>query len=341
MTPTITSITPNVGPSGGRFVAAIKGSGFRTSSDIDPAVRVEIGGIRSRDVRVYSDTEIQILVPSFRGVQANAAEDPIPKQNLRIVNLDDDGDEIVGEEVTALRAFTYERSPIRDPRATNIHQIYRQVIYEVIQMFQRQLLHNTALSTHADYGKDGDVRVLVAVMPAIGLNGPRLIEDMDNRHRWNGPIEVPFDDVQFDSRFSAAVMTFEFDVILATKHQRELFGLTQGLIEMFMRTPVLTLPDVPGDWNAAQLHEFPLVLTTPPALSTQDANADVFIGEATFQVRHIPFRMGEPIDRNQIIDNVALEIDHLSLQIAPLLPSGSPMVQDNVAMVQDGVVMVF
>jgi hypothetical protein len=290
---------------------------------------------------VYSDTEIQALIPAFRGVQANAAEDPLPKQNIRVVNLTDAGEEIVGESVTALRAFTYERTPIREPRATAQHQIYRQVIFEVIDMFKRQLLHNTALSTHADYGKDGDVRVLVASLPAIGLNGPRLVEDFENRHRWNGTFEAPFGEDQADSFFSAAVMTFEFDVIIAAKFQRELFGLTQGLIDMFMRNPVLTLPDVPGDWNATQLHEFPLVLVTPPSLSTQDANSDVFIGEATFQVRHIPFRMGEPIDRHQTIDQIALQIDHLSLQVAQLLPSGSPMVQDGIGMVQDGTVMVF
>ena len=307
MIPTFTSVTPNFGPSGGRFVAVIVGTGFRTSAAIVPAVSVEIDGVASRDVRVYSSTEIQFVVPQLRRGGAGATEDPLPKMDLRIVNLDDDGIPIAGEEVTAPKAFEYRRSALRDPLATKQQQIYQQVIREVIHAFQRQVVANTALYTNVDYGKEGDIKIMTTRLPAAGLNGPRLSEDFINRHHWNGPLEVSFDADEVDFRFSAMLMTFEFDVVLASDKQLELIAMMQALIELFMRTPVILLPETVDAWNEAALHEFPLVLTSGPNMSTQDANSNLFIAEATFEVRHIPFRLSEPIDRAILIDEDGLE----------------------------------
>src|SRR5262245_23027235 len=96
--PSISSITPSSGPTGGSLLVEIAGDGFRlpTSSDV-PSVRMLIGGRAGRDVRVLAVDRLTCLAPA-----ADAGSVDVTLQNL-----DADGVVVPGEEVTAAQAFTY------------------------------------------------------------------------------------------------------------------------------------------------------------------------------------------------------------------------------------------
>jgi len=70
--PSITSVTPSSGPTGGSLLIEIDGAGFRlpdppgaTGPTLAPAasVRITVGGRPARDVRVYAGDRLTCIVP--------------------------------------------------------------------------------------------------------------------------------------------------------------------------------------------------------------------------------------------------------------------------------------
>ncbi len=299
MIPAFTSISPDTGHSGGRQVATIIGTDFRLSPGNVEAVRVEVNGVRSF-VDTITTTELRITVPAFGGEGAAAAADPIPAVDVVITNLDDSGAPIGGEVVTAVGAYTYARAEIRPPAATLEAQIYRRVVYEVVHSFQRQIVPNVAIGTNIDFGEFGQAVIKNAENPSVTLLGPRFEEDLINRHRWADFFDesIGGDPEQFEQKWPGYVSTLEFDAVLAADSKREVWAMSQALIEMFMRTPYLEIPRTPGDVNGEKLR-FPFELTGAPATSIQDPNSNLVTAVSVFEVRWVPFRITEATAINE------------------------------------------
>lgn len=288
--PTFTNISPASGTAGGRNLVTITGTNFRLSSVLSESVKVEFDGIDALRVDVLSATELSILTPPYRGEDNAAKANPLATVSIKIYNVDDDGNPISGEEVTTNSAYKYLRSPIRDPRATRENQTYRQVIYEVIWAFQRQLVSNVAIGTSVDYGDLGEAIIREARFPNITLIGPRFEEDMEARHLW-----ADFEEVDDELFWPGFVNTIEFDAILGSNRRREIYGMIQGMKALFIRTPYLEVPIDISSPNSGY-HRFPFILTAPPNTTIQEANSDTIMAPATFQVRHVPFRLDEPVE---------------------------------------------
>jgi hypothetical protein len=300
--PTFTSIDPALGPAGGRNTATIVGTNFRVPSSTEGTVKVEFDGIEALNVDVMSATELFVYIPPYRGEGDEAQSNPIPKVDIRIYNIDDDGDPIVGETVTATSAYAYQRSPIRLPRATQQNQTFRQIIYETIWAFQRQLVPNVGIGTSVDYGDLGQITIKEAEIPSITLVGPRISEDFENRHRWH-ELQVIGEEIYWP----AWVGTFEFDAVLASNSKSEMYGMIQGLHAMFIRTPYLKTPITPGSPNAGE-YKFPFVLTAPPTTSFKEPNSDLLQAAAGFQVRWIPFLLDQSVDEIQEVLEGNMEV---------------------------------
>jgi hypothetical protein len=241
-------------------------------------------------------------VPAYRGEGSNAYANPLPAIDIRIYNIDDDGDSISGETVTETGAYKYQRSPIRLPRATQQNQTFRQIIYEVMWAFQRQLVPNVGIGTSVDYGDSGQVTIKEAKLPSVTLIGPRISEDLDNRHRWH-----EIQEISDASYWPAWVGTFEFDAVLASDSKSEMYGMTQGLHAMFIRTPYLKTVITPGSPNDGE-YKFPFVLTNPPIVTISAPNSDLVQAAASFQVRWIPFLLDQPVGTAQEVLEGYLEV---------------------------------
>src|SRR3990172_7365086 len=106
--PTITSVTPNSGPTAGRLLVAIAGTNFQlsptpppgpTNGILAPTVRVLFGTELAVNVAVVSSTKLYCYIPS-------GDDGPV---DVTVTHLDPLGVPIVGETVTAVAAFTYTR----------------------------------------------------------------------------------------------------------------------------------------------------------------------------------------------------------------------------------------
>jgi hypothetical protein len=265
--------------------------------DIEDVIRVEFDGVELERVDILSTTQLQVIVPAFTGTGDAATAEPIGAIDITITNLDDSGDPILGETVTEASAYTYTRTPIRDPDATQANQIYRRVVYEVIRTFQRQLIGGkagVAIGTDVDYGTFGEVVSLTSTVPSISLVGPRLLENFETRHMW-ADFEYTSDAQPADEYWPSYVTNLEFDYVLASDKRRELLGMVQGLVEVFSRTPYLRIPSVVGDYTSS-MHEFPFVLMLAPTVTIPKPNSNLSQAIGMFEVRNVPFRLGERID---------------------------------------------
>ena len=72
----------------------------------------------------------------------------------------------------------------------------------------------------------------------------------------------------------------------------ELIGLSQAVVDMFLRFPYLYVPKSIGDPTSG-FHEFPFELVDAPALSDIDTTRKIYISRGRFQVVAVPFRLEE------------------------------------------------
>jgi hypothetical protein len=316
--PTFSSISPAVGPSGGRNVVFITGSNFQLPAAVPttgvpvpatvPTVAVEFDGVAAERVDVLGATSLRVIAPAYRRSRDDAAADPLPKVGVTVRNIDSNGDTIPGETVTAALAYQYERVKLRPPASSESQQIFRQVAREVIELFQRQIVPNVAGGTGVDFGDRGEIIIKPAVLPNVTLVGPRIIEDMVNRHHWADFFEqlVDGDPETYERFLPSSVDTYEYDYILASNSRREMLAMVQGVREMFKRTPFVRIPITFGDLNGPQF-KFPFHLVSPPNVDLQDPNSNLVTGIGSFEVRWVPFRLDEAVDSEKRIEEAYLE----------------------------------
>ena len=171
--PTITSITPNVGPTSGRMLVDVVGSGFRlpslpeptgVTSRPKPSVAVFVGGRPATLVRVRSDASLTFLLP----VGDAGASD------VTIYNVKDSGDEISGESITLAQGFQFHRP------ALTIESDLARLVRSLLRELKRQVHPNVSLTVQTDYdAQTGDELHIaeLAQLPALVLVGPELSED--------------------------------------------------------------------------------------------------------------------------------------------------------------------
>jgi len=168
--PSITTITPSSGPTGGGLLVEVSGAGFQLpppppalgpTTPPPPTVRVLVGGRPAREVRVIATDRLTCLVPTGDAGTVDVV----------VQNLDATGAVNAGEQGLAPRAFTYVRPPL-----TTEADLTR-LVRKLRQELKRQVLENVVLTVQTDFDTDtGDALHLaqVAQLPALVLLGPEL-----------------------------------------------------------------------------------------------------------------------------------------------------------------------
>jgi hypothetical protein len=174
--PTIISISPTLGHTGGGSLVEILGTGFRVPTPqtapsagepvpvAPPSIEVEFGGVAATRIQFISDTRIFVVTPEVDEADVDVV--------LR--NIDDSGVPIAGEEAIQESVFSYRRPQL------HIASDLTNMIRALILTLRRQIHPQVSLTVHTDFD-DTSTDLLniakLASVPALVLQGPKLEEN--------------------------------------------------------------------------------------------------------------------------------------------------------------------
>jgi hypothetical protein len=245
--PTITSLTPSSGLTGGRTLVEALGSGFRPPSPPPPSgptpppkpsVQVLVGGREATEVRVRADDRLTFLTP---------AGDAGPV-DVVVRNIDDDGAPFAGEEATLPGAFTY-----RMPALTAESDLAR-LVRTLLRELKRQVLPNVSLTVQTDFdAQTGDELHIaeLASLPALVLVGPELRED--RFYSLNQLPEVAGDAGTFLRRRVPYTVDLAFTIVGASDHTVELLNLMAATELFFHKNKFLEMARNPANAGAGRV----------------------------------------------------------------------------------------
>jgi hypothetical protein len=236
-TPTITSISPAGGQTGGKTLVTIVGANFRLprtpastgpTAAPSPTVRVTFGGREASRVCVLASTQLTCLTPIG---DAGA-------RTVVLTNLDNAGDPITGESVTRTGAngFAFARPSL----AAESYLQY--VVRALLQEWRRQVLENVSITTHTDFDADTADKlntVAVAALPAIIFVGPQMVED---RFYSINVKRYPVTNTGFNELSVPFTVDLFFDVILLADTEQELLNLAHHATRFVDRNDYLEVP---------------------------------------------------------------------------------------------------
>ena len=233
--PSITSVTPSSGPTGGGLLVEVLGAGFQLSTQAEslgptthsrPTVRVLLSGRPARDVRVLAGGRLTCLIPA--GDAANV--------DVLVENVDATGAAILGEKAIAKNAFTYVR------HALTTEADLTRLVRILLQEIKRQVLENVVLTVQTDFDADAGAELhlaQLAELPALVLIGPELTE---NRFfSLNQLPEVTARSGRFAQRRVPYTVDLGFTLIGVSDHTTELLNLMAATQLFFHRNKVLEL----------------------------------------------------------------------------------------------------
>lgn len=318
--PSITSVTPSSGPTGGSLLVEIGGAGFRlpdppgaTGPTVAPTapVRVFIGGSPARDVRVYADDRLTCIVPTGDAGPADVV----------VQNLDTTGTPLPGEEATAPHAFTYVLHPLT-PEAD-----LTRIVRTLLQELKRQVLENVVLTVQTDFDAEtGDELHIaqVAKMPALVLVGPELAED--RFFSLNQLPEQATTPDRFARRRVPYTVDLGFTLVGVSDHTTELLNLMAASQLFFHRNKFLDMPRDPANAEAGSVrYEMDFTPDGDLKVTSQPNESNVRSFSGKFVVRGFDLEDlaglvgGDVVERGAPVDAVLLQP---SQQTAPRVPVG-------------------
>jgi len=257
-TPTVSSATPDGGLTRGGEVIEIAGTNFRTvptppdgylGGEEQQTVAVYFGDDRAPFAATVTDSLIHAKAPTYTGdyqtKQTVDGEqkvvDALPAAvDLRVVNLDDNGDPIVGEEATLAGGYEFRRVDLQQTGQAE------QVIREFIEMLRRHIHRNTWWTMHRDYDSTPEdlLEYLQAKgLPLVRLQGPTWEEDRDRWIQEATPEDHPTEADQYirNQRERCVIFEFVLDVWSNAEHPAELLNLSTAVVQMFHDLPWVTL----------------------------------------------------------------------------------------------------
>lgn len=292
--PTITNVSPATGPAGGHNIVTLTGTNFKTptvsysipiTEDI-PTVSVTVNGVSALAVSVLSSTEIDIIVPRYRGSVHTSSQGFLtayPAVDIVVSNLDSDGDVISGEVATASSAYTYARwnlgPPDNDPPIL-------QVLRRLMQDLMLDITSNVGRGIHVDFTETGtDTQRIIANPPCIGVgvstpkdkewaywdNGKQLIEDGDG-NLW-----------EYDGAWTRMLVC---DLLIVGEGEREAAHIVDRVEEFVHLHPHFTV-DADQDLFPGEEDEHVLEVSSYPVGGNDPNNADIKAYAMQVRVRGI------------------------------------------------------
>lgn len=229
--PTVISVTPSTGLTGGGSLVTVAGTNFED----DPSVtvpEVTFGTLLATDVKVQSPTSLTCIPP--RGPIGDVADTLVVAVSVENLTGPDIG---IG---TLASAYTYTRPDI------TVETHITAAVRKLIQLCKQQIIKNVALTTHTDYDRiTADLlnRVNRALLPVVVLIGPELTP-----HRvinYNDPIEVftpTVDPTNYKAFDQMRAVNLEFGVLLMSESKTELLNLVHHATAFTQRNEYVGVP---------------------------------------------------------------------------------------------------
>ncbi len=318
--PTISLISPNVGPTGGFQFVVITGTNFNIPpaqattgpTEILPdAVLVTVNGDQAMKVYSASNSEVWIQTPPFHGTPT---DDPLAAVNVTLTNLDVDGNPITGETVTVTSGYTYRRPVLHSTsgNTTARPHPFSLVSAGLITAFRRQVFLNVMQTTHIDYAEPGIIMLNVAKIPSIVIQGPNITKDLDYTH--NELIYEDIDDSTTTVKQPPDVVRMSYTFLCISDNEQELLNIMGSFQVFFAKNKYLSVPIDPFDPDSEranlvmQLTQFPQATTTP-----SDSNIRVWIASA--DIRGVEIHLDEIADQTKAVTEIDLDVQKVIEEI--------------------------
>jgi hypothetical protein len=283
--PTISSVSPATGPSGGEIIVEVAGTNFRLPDP--PPATGPVPRPEFTTVEILFGTTPATRSAALSSVLAIARlpiHDP-EAVDVTIRNLDNDGVPIAGETATSAAAFTFQRPQIAggvesDGRIQNvvkrlILELRRQIIEEVVHVW------NTDWTDSPD---DVIRETRIAKLPALLLIGPTGQFNRFFRSQARRRIQESEELVKL--RRNALTMDLEFDVGVVTNHGGQALRLMELASQFFHRTPWLTCDRDPNDPSQGEIR-YEMDLTDAPSMGRRPSESNVKDASLTIVVRGV------------------------------------------------------
>lgn len=253
--------TPAEGPTAGRALVEVYGSGFRlppafpaSSGPSGPAqaglvrvgvqktVSVTFDGAEAPLVEVVRSNLLRVLTPVSPIPAVSATGHGAGTVDVVVRNLDDAGVPIPGEEVTLADGYAYRRPKLDAATESDFLRLVRAFLRE----WKRQVLPDVVLTDHTDFDPDVSTAfVEVAALPAIVLS---LTGIPENRfYSLNEGPEEEINEDRVDVRRRPRTVDLNFDVIGISASTMEMTNLLAAANEFMRRNPFLDLDRDPAD----------------------------------------------------------------------------------------------
>ena len=255
MIPTLTSLSPTAGHSGGKTLVELVGTGFRLPTipapvngivaEPKPSVRVTFGTRAATAVAVLSSTVLYATTPIHDPSPDGSAVDVV------LENIDDSGVLIPGETVTKSAAWRFVRPDVTDGDSDLVR-----LIGAFKDELIRQITPNVSWPNHTDFDADTADTLSVTEVPKF----PGLIiatTDLEENafYSLRDPQDSanPDDPDGFVTRAPPTTIDLLFTVVGVSDSTKELINLSATVKRFFKKNPYLTMARDPDNAGAGEV----------------------------------------------------------------------------------------
>ncbi len=247
--PTIDSITPNRGHSGGQGLVEIIGTGFQVQAApgpgvpapiVPPSMRVFFGGVEARRVDVISSTRLFALTDGH-DLPKGADEVSV---NVEARNVGPFGETIGSEVAIKSNGFKYARSSIDATADDDLSRVARMVI----RKFKREVLEETVLVSSTDWDSDpGNLlnKTTISKLPSVFLVGPAIRKSTRNDAQ-NESKRVRESATQVIKMRAPRIVDMTFGVGCIAGNYKQMLALTAAIERCLHRDQKLIVPVADG-----------------------------------------------------------------------------------------------
>lgn len=305
-TPTVQSVTPKTGKTGGGSLVTIIGTDFDVPTGSVPVtpteVTVEFGaGQFATNVRVISRNKITCLPPAADIPVEPTTLVPVPPTALAVdvivTNVDPGPDAGFGALVDG---FTYRRPDTTvQSHLTTVHKT-------LLKRMMQQIILNVVNTTQTDYDnqvQDLENRPERAKLPSITIIGPNIPPHRTVNYNDTTLVRTPAGatPTDYERRRKVAAIHMEYDVRVLTNSKAELLNLLQELIAFQQRNEYLeVLRDPLNDLGG--MVRYPLQWTVPFAIADRASRADVREAVASWRVEGVLLESGDILEAAKTVD---------------------------------------
>lgn len=279
--PTISLVTPATGKTIGRELIEIYGTNFRLpiipttipAPVQPPTVEVLFGSTLAQRVDVITDGRLIVITPPQAETVVSGDVSAI---DITVRNIDDNGDPIAGESVTATAAYTYKLPELW--KTTRLQYLVNEIIQSLKDQVHPEVMLNSPHTDWDDTPLDGMSITAIAKFPAIVLNGPEMVE---NRfYSQNALCEAdiePSTVEEFVRRREPRTVDVGFQVLVLSDSVQEVLNLTSFLTSYFHNNKTLGIPTDITNPATSEVVDFELDFQPGGdfAWSTEESNSNI------------------------------------------------------------------